>query len=80
MKCQEMLKILSQYIDGEMDSFLCGEFEKHLQDCNPCQIVIDNIKKTITIFKEGKPLEMPVALQNKLQSTLEEKWREKFSQ
>ena len=47
MKCNDLLKLLSDYVDGQIDPALCQELEKHLAGCNPCRVVIDNLKKTI---------------------------------
>jgi hypothetical protein len=77
MKCEEMLKILNEYVDGTVDPSLCEEFEKHMAGCNPCQVVVDNIRKTITLYKEGKPYEMPVAFHDRLHAMLRERWKEK---
>lgn len=79
MKCRDLLNVLNDYIDGEIDPAVCKEFEKHMADCNPCQIVIDTIKKTITIYKEGKPYELPIEFRQKLHSLLQEKWKSNFN-
>ena len=76
MKCQDMLKMLNEYVDGTVDPAVCAEFEKHMAGCNPCQVVVDNIRKTITLYKEGKPVELPIEFQNRLHSVLRERWAE----
>ena len=45
--------------------------------CNPCQVVIDNIRQTITLYKEGKPYELPVAFRRRLHEALRQQWKEK---
>ena len=62
MKCAELLAALNEYVDGTVDPAICEEFEKHMAGCNPCQVVVDNIRKTITLYKEGKPYELPLAI------------------
>lgn len=37
MKCEDLLKAISDYIDGEIDPSICEELEKHLRDCDPWQ-------------------------------------------
>jgi anti-sigma factor RsiW len=54
MKCEELLKYLNEYVDGTVDPAVCEEFEKHLAGCNPCQVVVDNIRKTITLYIAGR--------------------------
>ncbi len=75
MKCEELLAMLNEYVDGTKDPEICREFEKHIAGCNPCQVVIDNIRKTITLYKEGRPYSMPVQFQHHLHQVLREKWK-----
>jgi hypothetical protein len=79
MKCQELLKLLNDYVDGTIDPGVCAEFDKHMADCNPCQVVVDNIRQTITVYKAGQPYELPVAFQKRLHSALRQRWRETHS-
>ena len=75
MKCEELLKMLNEYVDGTVDPAVCAEFEKHMAGCNPCQVVVDNIRQTITLYKNGEPYELPVAFQTKLHAELRERWK-----
>ena len=75
MKREELLKYLNEYVDGTVDPALCEEFEKHMAGCNPCQVVVDNIRKTITLYKEGKPYELPVEFRQRLHSALRQRWK-----
>ena len=42
----------------------------HLKDCNPCQVVVDNIRNTIRLYKNGIEVELPPACREKLHSLL----------
>ena len=79
MNCEELLAALNAYVDGDLDPGICDTFQEHLSECNPCQIVVDNIRKTITLYKAGEPFEMPVEFQEKLQCLLRDRWKAKFS-
>ena len=76
MKCAELITALNEYVDGTVDPAICEEFEKHLAGCNPCQVVVDNIRKTITLYKEGKPYELPLQFRQRLHSALRQKWKQ----
>ena len=76
MKCEELLKALNDYVDGQIDPGICEDLEKHLAGCNPCRIVVDNIRKTITLCKDGKPYELPIEFREKLHDIL----RQRFEQ
>ena len=76
MKCAELLAALNEYVDGTVDPAICEEFEKHMAGCNPCQVVVDNIRKTITLYKEGQPIELPATFRQRLHAALQQRWRE----
>ena len=76
MKCEELLALLNEYVEGTIDPAMCEDFEKHMAGCNPCQVVVDNIRKTITLYKEGRPYEMPVQFRERLHRVLRQRWKE----
>ena len=77
MKCEELLAVLNEYVDGEVDPGVCDQFEKHLAGCNPCQVVVDNIRKTISLYKAGQSYELPLPFRERLHLALRAKWVEK---
>ena len=77
MKCEELLAMLNEYVDGTVNPVVCEEFERHMAGCNPCQVVVDNIRRTITIYKDGQPYALPVKFRKRLHDALREKWLEK---
>lgn len=78
MNCEELLAALNEYVDGEVDPAICQSFQEHLQGCNPCQIVVDNIRKTIRLYKAGEPYELPAEFHQQLCTALRERFRAKY--
>lgn len=78
MKCEELLKMLNEYVDGTVDPAICEDFERHMAGCNPCQVVVDNIRKTITLYKNGQPCAMPISFREKLRQSVREKWKQVY--
>jgi hypothetical protein len=74
MKCEDMLALINEYVDGTIDPSICAEFEKHMTGCNPCQIVVDNIRQTITLYKNGQPVELPAGCRDRLHSLLRQQF------
>jgi len=72
--CKDLLALLNQYVDGGVDSSVCKELEKHLAKCNPCRVVVDNIRKTITLYRKDTPCELPVKFRNRLHAALRNCW------
>ena len=76
MKCEELLAMLNEYVDGVIDPSVCREFEQHMAGCNPCLVVVDNIRKTITLYKDGKPYDLPAGFHDRLHAALRKRWTE----
>jgi anti-sigma factor RsiW len=77
MKCTELLKALNDYVDGTLDPALCEEFERHMRGCNPCQIVVDNIRQTITLYRAGEPHPLPPEFEERMRAALRARWKAK---
>lgn len=80
MKCEELLAHLNDYVDGRVAPGLCAEFEKHMAGCNPCQVVVDNIRCTITLYRDGQAVELPLQFKERLHSELRRRWTERLAQ
>jgi len=78
MNCEELLAALNEYVDGTIDPTICQSLQEHLKECNPCQIVVDNIRKTIRLYKAGEPFELPAEFHQQLCDQLRQRWRSKF--
>ena len=78
MNCDDLLLALNDYVDGAIEPAVCRQFESHLAGCNPCQVVVDNIRRTITLYKAGEPYELPEGFRDALRRTLRDRWKRKF--
>ncbi len=56
--CHHFLESLSDYVDGELKAEICLELERHMADCDDCQIVVDTLKKTVSLYHHT--VELPV--------------------
>lgn len=79
MTCEELLQAMNEYVDGTLDLGVCEKFAAHLADCNPCQVVVDNIRQTISLYRDGVPYPLPEEFENQLKQNLRERFRAKFS-
>ncbi|HUV29784.1 MAG TPA: zf-HC2 domain-containing protein [Acidobacteriota bacterium] len=76
--CEEYIEDLSDYIDGEIDPELCAEIRKHLSQCTNCRIMVDTMKMTVSLCRDGKPEPLPPSLESKLNALLKQRWEKKF--
>ena len=50
-ECRQLLDSLSDYVDRDLQQELCDEIELHMKDCDNCQIVVDTLTKTVTLYQ-----------------------------
>ena len=64
--CHELLEQLSDYIDGELEAALCAELESHLGECSNCRVMVDTVRRTITLYHDQTPAELPTDVEDRL--------------
>ncbi len=74
--CDDLMRVISQYVDGDIEPDLCENFEKYMAGCNPCRLVVDNITRTISLYKGEQVYEMPLDCRKRLHDCLREKWKQ----
>ena len=73
--CGELLAMINDYVDGAIDPAVCKELEGHLATCNPCRVVVDNVRKTIQLYRRDQPCELPVQFREHLHTLLRKQWK-----
>ena len=68
--CRELVSQLSDYVDGELDAAVCAELEAHLAECSNCRVMVDTIRKTITLYHAQAPVELPDEVEKRLYKAL----------
>jgi predicted anti-sigma-YlaC factor YlaD len=54
--CRSLLASLSDYVDGNTQDLdfasreVCLEIERHIVNCDKCRIVVDTLRKTISLY------------------------------
>ncbi len=77
-KCSDFIGNLNDFMDGELEPELCEEISKHLSHCDNCRIMVDTLKMTVKLCRDGKEEELPPSLENKLNTLLKDRWIKKF--
>jgi hypothetical protein len=76
--CKDYVANLVDFIDGELPEELCEDIRQHIGHCNNCRIMVDSLRQTVTLCREGKKESLPPALSNRLQLLLKDRWERKF--
>ncbi len=69
--CELILENLSAYLDREASAELCAEIDRHLAGCADCQVVVDTLRRTISLYHTLPQPEMPQSLRERLYKTLD---------
>ena len=75
MKCRDIIRELSDYLNGEVDSGTVAEIERHIAHCEDCWLVVDTTRKTIQIFCNSEPAPLPDDVRERLHTALENRLR-----
>jgi anti-sigma factor RsiW len=67
--------MLNDYVDGDVDPAVCEGFESHLAGCNPCRVVVDTIRGTISLYRGEEVFELPAGFRDRLHRELRKRWR-----
>lgn len=66
-QCRDLLGSISDYVDGVLQEEFCHELEKHLSECEDCQVVVDTFKKTIYLYHStGSEVNVPAEVRERL--------------
>ena len=77
-KCPEYINDLNDFLDGTISPELCAEIEAHVGKCPNCRIMVDTMKQTVKLCREGSEETLPPIIEEKLKSLLKQRWDEKF--
>jgi anti-sigma factor RsiW len=77
MVCEEVIRQLSNYLEGELDPALRQALELHLEDCEDCSIVVNTARKTVELYCGNDPLPLPADLQGEIERALTARMRNK---
>ena len=49
LTCQELVELVTDYLEGALPPDLLGRFEAHLLDCDDCPMYIEQLRTTIRL-------------------------------
>jgi anti-sigma factor RsiW len=66
MMCQELVEVLTDFLDGTLGAHDRARLEAHLAICDDCQVYLEQFETTIALAdKAGEP-ELSLQLRNNL--------------
>ena len=55
MMCQELVEVLTEYLDGTLGAHDRARLEAHLTVCDDCQVYLDQFKTTMRSWTSPNP-------------------------
>ncbi len=77
-KCPEYLEQLNEYLDGELDTGLCAEIDAFVGECTNCRVMVDSLRQTVRLCRDGTEISLPASVTNRLTELLRRRWEAKF--
>jgi hypothetical protein len=71
VKCEEVWREVSNYLDGEVAPELRAAIEEHVRGCKNCTAVLDGTRNVIRLYGDERMLEVPLGFSRRLERRLE---------
>ena len=58
LACQELVEVVTDYLEGALDRRSHARFEAHISECDGCEIYLDQIRATVAVAGSlrGRPV------------------------
>jgi hypothetical protein len=73
IKCEEVLREISNYVDGEIDAELRARMEAHFKECARCLAVLDGTRNVVLLIGDDRAFDVPPGLSKRLYRKLEQR-------
>jgi anti-sigma factor RsiW len=68
--CTEFLALLDDLIDDSVSPETRAELQKHLKDCEHCEVTLSTTRKTIDIYRSHEIYDLPPSLRERLHAAI----------
>jgi RNA polymerase sigma-70 factor (ECF subfamily) len=70
VNCDELLRLLTEYEEGNLGARLCEEVERHLQGCAPCDKLRAELQELSRLCHDSGPPRLPPELRQRIEKLL----------
>ena len=71
IRCEDVLRELSNYIDVEVTEDLRRQIEEHFRSCHNCTVLVSTTRKTLSLVDKSRILELPSDVSQRLMERLD---------
>ena len=76
VRCQEVIDLLMDYLEGELPSPRAAALKAHLDGCSPCLAFLNTYRSTIQVSRQLSVEEIPPELTERLLEFLKRERRQ----
>ncbi len=73
LRCQDIVEVLDEYLDGALERAEATALEAHLADCRDCMAFLRTYRGTIRTSRQLRENELPAELRERLLAFLRER-------
>jgi len=66
LSCQELVELVTEYLEGALDPVLRQRFEAHIANCDGCTEYLEQIRQTIRVVGALRPEDLPPDAERRL--------------
>ena len=66
LTCQELVELVTEYLDDVLPPSERSRFEAHLEDCGPCRSYLHQMRTTIELVGRLTPADLDLAMERTL--------------
>ena len=75
LSCQELVEIITDYLEGALSDLDRERFERHLESCEGCRTYLDQMRRTIALAGTLKQESIPAPAMERLLQAFR-RWRQ----
>lgn len=72
LKCEEVVREISNYLDGEVDAALRRRMEAHFRACRRCSAVVDGARNLVRLAGDDRAFDVPAGFGRRLAAKLQQ--------
>jgi len=76
LTCQEMVELVTDYLEGRLDDGARARFEEHVAECDACTLYIEQMRQTIVALGRIPPESVSREAEEELLAAFRN-WRER---
>lgn len=74
LSCQELVELVTDYLEGALDEQTRARFEAHLEGCDGCSAYLDQMRETIRLVGRLDKGDLPPEARAKFMAAFED-WK-----